>query len=103
MSVKKTSAQNMSYVLKFNAMNIIRRQNDLFWDWVSPYFGWTANVFIPEGYELIESESHKKERIEGSLSEKKASVSYLEKRVLELSKEIENEEKELLSLNSKNG
>lgn len=65
-----------------------------FWRDVYPRF------FLPEGYDLVENEEHKRQRIQRELQEKKRSLSYLEKRQSELAAEIEEEEKELLALNS---
>jgi len=51
-----------------------------------------------DGYTLVETEEHKKARIEASLQENKRILAYHERKVSELSKAIEAEEKEILSL-----
>lgn len=68
---------------------------DPFWREVNTFFN-----FVPEGYELVEKPEHKKARIERELQEKKALLAQLNKRASEVALEIENEQKELLSLNS---
>lgn len=59
----------------------------------------TYDMFVPEGYNLVENTEHKTQRLQKSIDEKKASVSFLTKRITDLGAEIEDEEKELLSLN----
>lgn len=59
---------------------------------------YTFGTFVPEGYELIETNSHKKERLEKEIATKKQSLSYLQKHLTELTAEIESEEKALLEL-----
>jgi flagellar hook-associated protein FlgK len=86
--------------------------NNLYWesknlnslmDEVSSYFNsWGFDVKVPEGYELRETPAHKKQRLESSIQEKKQSLSGYEKRIAELSSQIEQEEKSLLEL-SKEG
>jgi hypothetical protein len=56
------------------------------------------SVTVPEGYELVETEEHKRERLESELQQKKKMLSYHEKALASLSAQIEQEEKELLSL-----
>jgi len=51
-----------------------------------------------DGYTLVETEEHKKARIEASLQENKRILSYHEKKVAELAKAIYLEEVELLAL-----
>lgn len=68
---------------------------DPFWREVNAFF-----THIPEGYELVEKPEHKKARLERELQEKKALLAQLNKRASEVALEIENEQKELLSLNS---
>jgi hypothetical protein len=63
---------------------------------VEPRFTW--NVEIPEGYRLVETDEHKKQRIEAEIQQKKKMLSYHEKALASLSAQIEQEEKELLSL-----
>ncbi len=78
---------------------MITKYNESFWNVLSdvyPFF--TTNVTLPEGYELVETESHKKQRLEESIADKKLSLSAYEKRISELSKQISNEESELLQL-----
>ena len=68
-------------------------------------FGYTVSfpidcvsTIVPEGLELVETESHKKERLEKEITSKKQSLSYLQKHLTELSAEIAEEEKALLEL-----
>lgn len=66
---------------------------DPFWNELSTFFN-----YVPEGYELVETPEHKRERLQKEIEEKKASVAYLTKHLAELSKQIEAEEKDLLAL-----
>lgn len=68
-------------------------------------FGYTVSfpidyvsTIVPEGFELVETEGHKKERLEKEIASKKQSLSYLQKHLTELSAEIAEEEKALLEL-----
>jgi len=74
-------------------MRYIHQINDPFWGEISAFFN-----FIPQGYELVETPEHKKERLTLELEEKKKSLAYLEKRITALTAEIELEEKQLLGL-----
>ena len=55
-------------------------------------------TYIPDGYTLVESPEHKRERLQKEIEEKRASVAYLTKHLAELSQQIEAEEKDLLAL-----
>ena len=59
---------------------------------------YTIGTWVPDGYELKETEAHKKERLEKEIATKKQSLSYLQKHLTELSAEIAEEEKALLEL-----
>lgn len=59
---------------------------------------YTIGTIIPEGYTLVETEEHKKERLEKEIASKKQSLSYLQKHLTELTSQLELEEKELLEL-----
>lgn len=61
---------------------------------------WSFGFSVPEGFELVEKPDHKKERLQKELQEKKTNLSYLEKRMSTIAREIEEEEKQLLSLGS---
>lgn len=68
-------------------------------------FGYTINfplnyvsTIVPEGFQLVETEEHKKERLEKEIASKKQSLSYLQKHLTELTSQLELEEKELLEL-----
>jgi hypothetical protein len=85
-------------------MYMYRKGNDLFWDWLNDWplspFG---NIAAPDGYELVEKAEHKADRLQKSVDEKKASVSYLTKKLTEITAEIESEERELGSLKTSTG
>lgn len=53
---------------------------------------------VPEGYELVETEEHKKQRLQDELNDKKALLAGYEKRLASLTSEIETTEKELKAL-----
>lgn len=61
-------------------------------------FDYPVTCTLPEGYELVETKDHKRERLQKEIEEKKASVEYLTRRLTELTANIESEEKELLAL-----
>jgi hypothetical protein len=60
----------------------------------------TWDAFIPEGYTLVETNEHKRKRLEQSLQEAKEFLSYHENKVQQLSKSISEQEAELKSLES---
>lgn len=72
--------------------------SDLIWGrWLLPERT-SISVYVPDGYELVENEAHKKSRLERELQEKKKSLEYTEKKLAELQAQIAEEEKELLAL-----
>ena len=76
---------------------------DPFWNDIFYRFDYqTGNThypaFVPDGYELVETQEHKRERLQKEIEEKRASVAYLTKHLAELSQQIEAEEKDLLAL-----
>lgn len=70
--------------------------NEVFERFLNPTY--TIGTLIPDGYELVETEEHKKERLEKEIASKKQSLSYLQKHLTELTSQLELEEKELLEL-----
>ena len=77
---------------------VVEPKRDL-WDvlnGVYPFF--TTDIALPEGYELVETDAHKKQRLEASLQENKKLLAYHEKKIQELAKTIESAEKEILQL-----
>jgi hypothetical protein len=78
---------------------MITKYNESFWNVLSdvyPFF--TTNITLPDGYVLTETDAHKKQRLEDSIADKKSSLSAYEKRISELSKQISEEESELLQI-----
>ncbi len=73
---------------------LITRFYDPFWADLEMFF----RPSVPDGYELIEKEEHKKQRLQEGLEEKRRSLAYLEKRLTELTSAIESDENSLKSL-----
>ena len=73
-----------------------RTIDEVFERFLTPSY--TIGALIPDGYELVETEAHKKARLEKEIASKKQSLSYLQKHLTELSAEIAEEEKALLEL-----
>ena len=73
-----------------------RTIDEVFERFLTPSY--TIGALIPDGYELVETEAHKKARLEKEIASKKQSLSYLQKHLTELTSQLEQEEKELLEL-----
>ena len=73
-----------------------RTIDEVFERFLTPSY--TIGALIPDGYELVETEDHKKARLEKEIASKKQSLSYLQKHLTELTSQLEQEEKELLEL-----
>jgi septal ring factor EnvC (AmiA/AmiB activator) len=84
----------MDYFLKdlngiFNRFIVEPKSVNLTWD-----------AFVPDGFKLVETDEHKKQRLQKELQQKKQELSYHENKVQQLSKSISEQEAELKSLES---
>lgn len=80
-------------------MNLTYYNHSPFWEDIFSNFSISVPN-IPEGYELVEKEEHKKGRLEKCLQEYKEILSYHEGKVQEITKLIQSQESELKSLKS---
>jgi septal ring factor EnvC (AmiA/AmiB activator) len=84
----------MDYLLKdlngiFNRFVVEPKSVNLTWE-----------AFVPDGFKLVETDEHKKQRLQKELQQKKQELSYHENKVQQLSKSISEQEAELKSLES---